>query len=316
MNERPLVSAIVPTFRRPHLLQRSLGSVLAQTWRPLELVVVDDESNDNTPQVLQEFAAQADKAGVAFQWFTKQNGGPGLARNFGMQRARGDYFAFLDDDDTWFASKVERQLARMRQDPQAGASFTQYVHHGKPDQPKPAPKYMQQGWVFAGLCAGNTRAHIQTLMITRRAFELTGGFGTNFQWEDTEFELRLALHVPFVALPEPLTEIMTVPDSISREAGLEGDLRRDRIKLGLLDEVIARNGTHERFDLAATRLLRARIYDEHIKHLIWLGQVAKARATLEEALAACGPQDVLHRLRGKLRRARVAGWLGLKLKKP
>ncbi|MBK9975157.1 MAG: glycosyltransferase family 2 protein [Planctomycetes bacterium] len=316
MSQRPLVSAIVPTFRRPHLLQRSLGSVLAQTWRPLELVVVDDESQDNTPQVLQDFAAQAKAADVAFQWFTKPNGGPGLARNFGMQRAKGDYFAFLDDDDSWFAKKLERQIARMQQDPKAGAGFTQYVHHGKTDQPKPAPRYMQEGWVFAGLCAGNTRAHIQTLMITRQAFELTGGFGTNFQWEDTEFELRLSLHVPFLALQEPLTEIMTVPDSISRQAGLEGDLRRDRIKLGLLDELIANQGRHERFDLSATKLLRARIYDEHIKHLIWLGQVAQARATLQEALAACGAQEVLHRLRGKLLRARVAGWFGRKLKKP
>lgn len=312
----PVVTAIVPTFRRPSLLERSLGSVLAQDYRPLELVVVDDSSGDNTPGVLAAFAPRALAAGVDYRWFTVPNGGPGLARNHAMQQARGAYFAFLDDDDAWLPGKLTRQVAALRAEPAAVASFSRFVHAGKEDRPKPSPDAMQDGWVFESLCAGTTRAYIVTLLITREAFEATGGFGNARNWEDTEFELRLALLGPFVAVPEVLTVVTPSPGSISREAGLEGDLQRDREKLGLLAGFVAARGKHPRFSAMAAASLRARIYDEHIKHLLWLGRVREARAAHEQAQAECGNHPLLLRLRRKLLRARVAGWFGLRVRRP
>ncbi|MCB9935652.1 MAG: glycosyltransferase family 2 protein [Planctomycetes bacterium] len=312
----PLVSAIVPTYRRPQLLERSLGSVLRQTYRPLELVVIDDGSGDDTPDVLESFSERARQAGVEYTWFSKQNGGPAQARNAGMERAKGELLAFLDDDDRWYPQKLETQLALMRTHPQAGVSFTRYVHEGKENQPKPKPEQMRDGWVFETLCSGQTRAHMQTLVVSREVQRRVGGFIDARNWEDSDWQLRLALETEFLAVREPLTVICTVESSISREAGLEGDLQRDRDKLRLLDALVARHGDHPRFKREAAKLLRARIYDEHIKHFIWLGRVDDARAAWQQALEECGEQPLLAQLKGKLKRARVAGWFGRKLKKP
>lgn len=312
----PLVTAIVPTFRRPHLLERSVESILRQAYRPLEVIVVDDESGDDTPKVLASFASRARELGIQYSWFTKPNGGPGLARNEAMRRGKGGYFAFLDDDDEWKPEKTALQVAAFAKQPDAGACFGRLVHAGKEDKPKPPLEEMQTGWVFSSLCAGKTRAYVVTLMVSRRMFEDTGGFGPHFNWEDTEFELRLSLHAPFICVPEVVTVVHTEAASVSREAGLEGDLKRDRLKLDLLDSIIAKNGNHPKFDLPATKILRARVFDEHIKHLVWLGRVADARAAWREGIAACGDHEVFRRLRRKLLRARVAGWFGRKLGKP
>lgn len=316
MSNGPLVTAILTTFRRPQLLARSLGSILAQTYRPLDVIAVDDGSGDETPGVLAGFESRARELGVSYSWLTKANEGPGPARNEGMKGGKGDYFAFLDDDDEWLPEKTALQVGALLKAPDAGACFGRIAHPGRLDRPKPALEEMKTGWVFRSLCEGATRAYVVALMITRKAFEATGGFGPQRNWEDTEFELRLALSAPFISVPEVVCLVHAGQSSVSREAGLEGDLERDRLKLGMLDALIKTNRQRPRFDEAATMVLRARIYDEHIKHLVWLGRVAEARSAWAEAAALCGPQPVLRRLRGKLLRARVAGWFGVKLRKP
>jgi glycosyltransferase involved in cell wall biosynthesis len=313
---RPKVTAIVPTYRRAHLLEQSIGSILRQTWRPLELIVVDDGSGDKTQHALAAFAPRAESLGIRYRYFEQEHSGPGLAKNLAMSRAEGDYFAFLDDDDVWLPRKVETQVTAMIANPEAGAAFTRYLYRGKPDQPKPLDEHMKDGWVFETLCSGETRAHNQTLMITREAFEESGGFGALFTWEDTEFELRLSLIVPFLAVQQPLTIISPAPGSMSRQDGLEGDLRRDLEKLDLLDTIVARNRSHPKFSLRATNVLRARIFDEHVKHLLWIGRVDEAHSAWERALADCGHLPLLEKLKGKLRRARFAGHFGMKLRKP
>lgn len=313
----PVVTAIIPTFRRPRLVGRSCRSVFAQTHRPLELIVIDDGSGDDTPQVLTALRDEAQAAGVRYAHFTVANGGPGKARNAGIERATGEYLAFLDDDDLWLPHKVATQLAAMQAQPAAGASFTQFIHEGSPDTPKPRPEQMKDGWVFETLCRGETRSHLQTFMVTRRAVNECAPFAPLFNFEDTEFMLRLALKFPFVAVPQVLTTICTPGQAtVSREAGLEGDLKRDRLKLDVLRDFGRAHEHEERFSRPALDVLLARIYDEHIKHLIWLGRVKEARAAHDEALAACGTQEVLQKLKGKLARARIAGWFGIKLKKP
>jgi glycosyltransferase involved in cell wall biosynthesis len=312
----PLISAIVPTYRRPALLDRSLGSVLAQTWRPLELVVVDDESGDETPAVLEAFAARAREADVAYQWLTQTNAGAGAARNAAMAKARGRWLAFLDDDDEWLPAKLTRQMEAMGHAPQARVCFTQYTHAEKNVRAKPSVDHLRDGWCFGSLCSGGTRAHLQTLLVDAELARQCGGFGAWRNWQDMEFTLRLALHAPFVALAEPLTVIHTESSSISREQGLEGDLRRDWNKLAILDEFAARQAGHPRYDAEAVKLLRARLYDEHVKHLLWLGRVREADHARRRALKECGAVGSLPRLARKVWRARLLGLVGLRPRKP
>jgi hypothetical protein len=170
--------------------------------------------------------------------------------------------------------------------------------------------------VFASLCNGDTRAHVQTLMVRRQVYEKCGGFAPYPNFMDTHYNLKVALEFQFLAVIEPLTTICTPPATMSRAGGTEGDVKRDHIKLGVLDDFEREFGTHARFDKAAFAVQRARVYDEHVKHLLWLGELDKAREAWERAVAVCGEQPMLAKLKRKLKRARVAGWFGLKPEKP
>ncbi len=102
----PLVSVVLPTFNRARLLMRAINSVTAQTFRDWELIVVDDNSTDETPEVMKSIR----QARVSYIR-RAQNKGGSAARNTGIRAARGRYVAFLDDDDVWLEDKLAEQLA-------------------------------------------------------------------------------------------------------------------------------------------------------------------------------------------------------------
>ncbi|MCZ7606475.1 MAG: glycosyltransferase [Planctomycetota bacterium] len=108
-----LVSVIIPTFNRAARMPVAVRSVLAQTWRPLEIVVVDDGSPDDTPQVLRGLEPEVTAAGAIPRFIRQQNGGAAGARNTGMKAATGQWIAFLDDDDRWYPHKLAAQMARL-----------------------------------------------------------------------------------------------------------------------------------------------------------------------------------------------------------
>ncbi|HUR42277.1 MAG TPA: glycosyltransferase family A protein [Verrucomicrobiae bacterium] len=99
------MTVVIPTYNRAPLLRRTLSSVLAQTVAPLEVLVADDGSTDDTAAAIREFG------GRVTHLLLPHVGAPAAARNAGLARARGDWIAFVDDDDLWMADKLERQLA-------------------------------------------------------------------------------------------------------------------------------------------------------------------------------------------------------------
>src|SRR5215203_2614836 len=101
---QPLVSAVVPAYNASRTVVEAVNSVLTQTVRDLEVIVVDDGSRDDTADVVRSI----DDPRVSL--ITKQNEGASSARNAGIRAARGRYVAFLDADDLWLRSKLERQL--------------------------------------------------------------------------------------------------------------------------------------------------------------------------------------------------------------
>jgi hypothetical protein len=131
-----LVSTIIPVYNRPAMLQRAVDSVLAQTWRPIEIVIADDGSTDGTPALGRQLAA--DHPGVVtYLW--NPNRGAGPARESGRQRARGEFVQYLDSDDTLWPRKFEVQVAALRARPQCGAAYGQIrlCHEGEPPADKP-----------------------------------------------------------------------------------------------------------------------------------------------------------------------------------
>jgi len=99
----PKVSVIIPAYNRAQLLPRALATVFAQTYKDYEVIVVDDGSTDDSPQVVKQFAGRV-------KYIRKENGGSASARNRGIEEAQGEYIAFLDSDDTWVPEKLAEQV--------------------------------------------------------------------------------------------------------------------------------------------------------------------------------------------------------------
>ncbi|MFF3395418.1 glycosyltransferase family 2 protein [Streptomyces sp. NPDC002669] len=104
----PLVSVVMPVYNSAATLGAAVRSVLTQTHSDLELLITDDKSSDDSMDLLMEFARQDERVRPEA---APEQGGAGRARNLAIQRARGDYVAFLDSDDMWLPEKTERQLA-------------------------------------------------------------------------------------------------------------------------------------------------------------------------------------------------------------
>lgn len=118
----PLVSAIIPTYNKSGLLAEAIDSVLHQTYKNIEIIVVDDGSTDDTSQVVSKYGAKV-------RYYYKENGGNADARNFGIKRANGCYLAFLDHDDLWYPERIEELVGILEENPGFGAviSETQYI---------------------------------------------------------------------------------------------------------------------------------------------------------------------------------------------
>lgn len=127
----PLVSVVLPTYNRAGLLPRAMGSVLAQTYRNLELIVADDGSTDETERVVRAVEDQRVR-----YLRCERNGGPGYARNCGVRIASGAFIAFQDSDDEWLPDKLSRQLELLQAMPDrvgmvCGAYVVRYVGGGE-----------------------------------------------------------------------------------------------------------------------------------------------------------------------------------------
>jgi hypothetical protein len=114
-----LVSTIVPVYNRPRLLVEAVDSVLAQSYRPIEILIVDDGSTDETGEVADRLARQHPQVLAVHQ----TNGGPGRARETGRLRARGEFVQYLDSDDLLLSGKLEAQVAGLRGSPHCGVSY-------------------------------------------------------------------------------------------------------------------------------------------------------------------------------------------------
>ena len=122
---RPLVSVIIPVFNGERFIAEAIESVVAQDYRPLELVVVDDGSTDRTRDVVQQFPQAT--------LLARPHQGAGAARNAGVRAGGGEFLAFLDADDTWHSNKLSRQMERLMAQPDLEAVFshTLQYHDGK-----------------------------------------------------------------------------------------------------------------------------------------------------------------------------------------
>jgi len=118
--EHGLVSTVIPVFNRPAMLRSAVASVLAQTYRPIEILISDDGSNDATASVGLELVQE--NPGIV-QFIRNANRGPGPAREAGRRLARGEFIQYLDSDDRLLPRKFELQVAALRARPDCGIAY-------------------------------------------------------------------------------------------------------------------------------------------------------------------------------------------------
>jgi glycosyltransferase involved in cell wall biosynthesis len=117
----PITSVIIPTFNRENIIPRAINSVLSQTYKNFEILIVDDGSSDNTEFVIKSLREPR------IQYIKQKNSGQAAARNTGINHSIGKYIAFLDDDDYWFPNKLEQQIDQLESHHEIGLSASGWL---------------------------------------------------------------------------------------------------------------------------------------------------------------------------------------------
>jgi glycosyltransferase involved in cell wall biosynthesis len=130
-----LVSTVIPVYNRPKMLQEAVGSVLAQTYRPIEVIISDDGSTDDTREVLEILERRHPEVSVV----RNENRGPGPAREAGRSLARGEFIQYLDSDDLLRENKFKLQVDALRRHPDCGVAYGYACFHPVGGRPKPEP---------------------------------------------------------------------------------------------------------------------------------------------------------------------------------
>jgi glycosyltransferase involved in cell wall biosynthesis len=200
-----LVTTIIPVFNRAAMLRRAVESVLAQTHRPIEIVLVDDGSTDSeTPATIAELARAHD----VIRAVSRENGGPGAARESGRLIARGDFIQYLDSDDRLLPRKFELQLAAMK--PEHGVAYgrTRYIDaRGNELTPTWKPPMTARETMFPSFLLH--RWWDTPTPLYRRAITDAAGPWTSLRVEeDWEYDARVAaLGVRLAFVDEVVTEV-------------------------------------------------------------------------------------------------------------
>lgn len=204
MADNPLVSVIIPTFNRAFCIDRSIRSVLAQTYGNVEVIVVDDASEDATEEVVSEIQ---DSRIRYFVLETRR--GAGGARNFGILKARGEFIAFQDSDDEWHADKLKMELEYLLER-NFGMVFCRFRIDGTREEIIPE----EEEFCFDGCEHGMAdylielnRVGTPTMLIRKELLDKYGGFDEALTtYEDWELGLRLSLHATVGYIPKILLD--------------------------------------------------------------------------------------------------------------
>ena len=210
----PVVSVILPTFNRAALLSMSAGSVLAQSFRDLELIVVDDGSKEDIESAVR---ALGDTRATCIR--RPVSGGPAAARNTGLMAARGQYVAFQDSDDEWLLDKLALQLADLEKERSGAMCICGLLRRNKSRIRRYIPPLTNHaGEESFSAIASRPIAYTQTWLVPRKELIQVGGFDEQLRvWEDFELLLRLSKILSIQSMSTPLVISEQGEDSITNE---------------------------------------------------------------------------------------------------
>lgn len=184
-----MISVIIPTHNRDNLIKRAIYSVLQQNYEDFEIIVVSDGSTDKTKEVVEEISKHDNRVHLLHY---EQSKGGNYARNIGIDYSKGEFIAFLDDDDEWLEDKLRKQLDVFNMDKEIGLVYTGvkciYVNE--------AVEYLSIPSIYGNLnktilfenCIGTT----SSVMVRREMFEKAGKFDLNLEaLQDFELWIRI-----------------------------------------------------------------------------------------------------------------------------
>jgi len=202
MKDTPVISVVMPCYNEAKRISGAVQSVFEQTFRDLELIVVDDGSRDDSLQVIAALAKRYPR----LKYFSQENRGPGPARNLGLRQASGEYIAFLDADDAWHPQCLERLHATLSRHPDAALTYCGWQNLGVPEnrgKPFIPPDYERPDKIEVML--RGCRWPIHAALTRKASIDAIGGFDE--QWStsmDYDLWLNLASFHEIVLTPEVL----------------------------------------------------------------------------------------------------------------
>jgi glycosyltransferase involved in cell wall biosynthesis len=244
----PKVSVVIPTYNRANKVRKGIESVLAQSRKDLEVIVVDDGSTDDTAQTLRH------AYGDQIRYYFQPNQGVSVARNKGIEEANGDWIAFLDSDDAWEKEKLELQLDALEHfGSQCGACYTdvQFFNHS---ETRTMFQLAQDSYLHQGAMGVNTDVMrllvkpggagmvvcLSSLVVRRDVVRKIGGFDPTLLYsQDSEFMFRLAMLTGFCFVNRALVQFDRSPAE-TRHVGVQSEW--NKIEFWLRDSQLRLEG--------------------------------------------------------------------------
>jgi glycosyltransferase involved in cell wall biosynthesis len=221
----PLISCVVPVYNGARFIAAALDSILDQTHRPIEVIVADDGSTDDTAEVVARYAGRV-------RHITQQTVGPAATRNLGLSHARGDMIGFLDADDLWHPEKLERQAACFlaRAELEACVTHVQLFWEAELEAEKLALENHARAQPVPG--------YATTSLLARRAvFDRIGTFRPDLWFADaTEWFIRAREHsIVMELLPDTLVYHRMHPHNLTRRRSEASGAEFTRVLKASLD---------------------------------------------------------------------------------
>ncbi len=224
-----MVSVIIPVYNGENMVKEAVDSVLSQTFKDFEVIVVDDGSKDNTRKVLEPYMDR-------IKYFYQDNRGVAGARNRGIEESEGVYIAFLDQDDIWLPEKLELQAEYLDRNADAGMVYCRYwreYQNSGRKKLRPKEKYLENGYIYCKVLF-RYLIWIGTVMVRRDCFEKLGFFDASLvPAEDKEMLLRAAKNYRIGFVEKPLAVHRIRQQSLARHDKHKNLAAREKVlKLG------------------------------------------------------------------------------------
>ena len=245
-----LVTVIMPTYNTGQFLRDTIASVFHQNYRPIELLLIDDGSTDNTKEIVREWEGIASESkGFELRYYYQKNSGAQVARNRGLDESEGEFIQYLDSDDLIHESKVATQVDYLKKNNDCG--FVYSYTSGINSEGDAITKYPISGWVLGNmvnnnLLLGGSVWHPHSGIFRRSVCEKLGYWNEKVKlWQDWEYSVRLGYvsevirHLPLVL---SCYRIHDNPNRISQRINQAGAFDKALESMRLIKEYMERSG--------------------------------------------------------------------------